>query len=180
MERRSKREKEEGTADVPILHAISTTGTVHRSIMCRDRTMSALLVTTAVSICCLAVVASAFTPTRVSLLSARDFIVVAGSTPPSAEVLLHSSPSPSDVEEEARKLRELASQLRGEVSDFELAKDEVVAAELAEKNKIIEEKQQVRMRYSAEVPILKGDGQTVMERVDFPPRIPDGESVSYF
>ena len=38
-----------------------------------------------------------------------------------------------------------------------------------------EQKDNLRMRYSAEVPILKDMGEEVMERVDFPPRIKGGE-----
>mmetsp|Transcript_4554 Transcript_4554/g.12872 ORF Transcript_4554/g.12872 Transcript_4554/m.12872 type:complete len:246 (+) Transcript_4554:73-810(+) len=89
---------------------------------------------------------------------------------------LHASSTSDDAEDEARKLRELASQLRGEVDAFQQEKDEVAAAEEKERDEIIAAKQETRMRYSAEVPILKGDGQTAMERVDFPPRIKDGKS----
>ena len=39
----------------------------------------------------------------------------------------------------------------------------------------LEEKRSIRMRYSAEVPILKDSGETVIERVDFPPRHDGGK-----
>jgi len=137
--------------------------------------MPALLIFAAVSLCCLVFgVASAFAPPQ-TLLS-RQTIFVSAPRTESATVLLHASSSPSDVEEEARMLRELASQLRGEVSEFQQAKDEVAAAEQEAKNKAIEQEQHIRLQYSAEVPILKSDGTTVMERVDFPPRIPGGKS----
>ena len=89
---------------------------------------------------------------------------------------LHASSAPDGVEDEARKLRELASQLRGEVDAFQKEKDEVTAAEQKTRDEIMAAKQETRMKYSTEVPILKGDGQTMMERVDFPPRIKDGKS----
>lgn len=39
-----------------------------------------------------------------------------------------------------------------------------------------QEKQDIRNRYAVTIPILKGDGEIVMEQVDFPPRIPGGKS----
>ena len=134
--------------------------------------MSALLIFAAVSLGCFVGVASAFAPTQTL---SRQTIFGSAPRTQSATVLLHASSSPSDVEEEARRLRELASQLRGEVSEFQQAKDEVAAAEQEAKNKATEQKQHIRLQYSAEVPILKSDGKTVMERVDFPPTIPGGE-----
>ena len=89
---------------------------------------------------------------------------------------LHASSTSDGVEDEAQKLRELASQLRGEVEAFQQEKDDVAAAEQKARDEVMAAKQETRMKYSTEVPILKGDGQTVMERVDFPPRIKDGKS----
>jgi len=40
-----------------------------------------------------------------------------------------------------------------------------------DQEQIQKDQQDLRMRYSAEVPILKGDGSVVMERCDFAPRI---------
>ena len=81
--------------------------------------------------------------------------------------------SPEDV---ARELREQAEQLRRQVASFEQDKEQAAKAEQQQIEKASREKQEVRNRYSAEVPILKGDGSTVVERVDFPPRWPEGTS----
>ena len=132
---------------------------------------------------CVANVASAFNVIHVSTNNGVPVLVgvVKGgyqyqyNNPLRQQFKLYASPS-TDAEDEARKLRELASQLRGEVDAFQKGKDEVAAAEQKAKDEVIAAKTETRMRYSAEVPILKGDGQTVMERVDFPPRIKDGKS----
>ena len=78
----------------------------------------------------------------------------------------------------AKVLQEKAAALRREVEIFEASKQE----ERDRLNKQVEDKQQekddLRLRYSAVVPILKGDGTIEMERCDFPPRmtkIPDGD-----
>eukprot|EP00566_Odontella_aurita_P028331 CAMPEP_0113554252 /NCGR_PEP_ID=MMETSP0015_2-20120614/16049_1 /TAXON_ID=2838 /ORGANISM="Odontella" /LENGTH=200 /DNA_ID=CAMNT_0000455379 /DNA_START=361 /DNA_END=963 /DNA_ORIENTATION=+ /assembly_acc=CAM_ASM_000160 len=85
-------------------------------------------------------------------------------------------PGDSNPEDEARKLREQAELLRREVEDVERQKQEVARVEREEEEKIESQKRDTRLRYSTEVPILKGDGTTVMERVDFPPRIAGGKS----
>uniref|UniRef100_A0A7S1ZU86 Uncharacterized protein n=1 Tax=Trieres chinensis TaxID=1514140 RepID=A0A7S1ZU86_TRICV len=89
-------------------------------------------------------------------------------------LLASSGDSATSAEEEARRLREQAERLRREVADVERSKQEVAKAEREESERTAAEKRDVRMRYSAEVPILKGDGSTVLERVDFPPRIAGG------
>jgi len=64
----------------------------------------------------------------------------------------------------AKVLQEKAAALRREVEVFEASKQQ--------------EKDDLRLRYSAVVPILKGDGTIELERCDFPPRmtkIPDGD-----
>lgn len=81
--------------------------------------------------------------------------------------------SPEDV---AKELREQAEKLREQVASFQQEKDDVVEAERKQEQKVQEEKQEVRNRYSAVVPILKGDGSTSIERIDFPPRFPDDTS----
>ena len=76
----------------------------------------------------------------------------------------------------AKALQEKAAELRKEVDAFEASKQEEsdkIQNEIQEKQR---EKDELRLRYSAEVPILKGDGTVVMERCDFRPRmtkIPD-------
>lgn len=78
----------------------------------------------------------------------------------------------------AKALQEKAAALRREVEALEASKQEEsdqLQKEIEEKKRQAEE---LRLRYSAEVPILKGDGTVVMERCDFPPRmteIPDGD-----
>uniref|UniRef100_A0A7S3PTY6 PDZ domain-containing protein n=1 Tax=Chaetoceros debilis TaxID=122233 RepID=A0A7S3PTY6_9STRA len=72
---------------------------------------------------------------------------------------------------EVESLRAKAELLRQEVQSFEKGKDNVAKQEQQARDKVAQEKQETRMRYSAEVPILKGDGSEVMERCDFPPRI---------
>ena len=59
---------------------------------------------------------------------------------------LHASSAPDGVEDEARKLRELASQLRGEVDAFQKEKDEVTAAEQKTRDEIMAAKQETRMK----------------------------------
>ncbi len=76
--------------------------------------------------------------------------------------------SPND---EVDDLMAKAEKLRQEVLSFEKGKqDEEDRAQKAQDD-VKQQKQEIRMRYSAEVPILKGDGSEVMERCDFPPRI---------
>mmetsp|Transcript_26781 Transcript_26781/g.54134 ORF Transcript_26781/g.54134 Transcript_26781/m.54134 type:complete len:307 (+) Transcript_26781:59-979(+) len=89
----------------------------------------------------------------------------------------------NDEYSETEKLLEKARQLRDEVSSLQSSK--LQAQELREKTeqserqRVLEEqrqKEEIRMRYSAVVPILKDMGEEVMERVDFPPRIIGGKS----
>lgn len=80
----------------------------------------------------------------------------------------------SSSENEAQRLKEEADALRAEVASFEQQKQDIARQEEEKQQQILSEKQKIRMRYSAEVPILKGDGTTVVERVDFSPRMKDG------
>ena len=94
-------------------------------------------------------------------------------------VALSASPRTSSdpaAEDEARDLRERAETLRREVGDFLREKDDAIRAEEEERDRFEAERRRTRERYSAEVPILKGDGATEMERVEFPPRIDGGGS----
>jgi hypothetical protein len=68
-------------------------------------------------------------------------------------------------------LQEKAAALRKEVEAFEATKQEEsdqLQKEVEDKQR---EKDELRQRYSAVVPILKGNGDVVMERCDFPPRM---------
>ena len=75
-----------------------------------------------------------------------------------------------------KKLREQAEKLRLEVSQLEGEKEKVKQVEEEQRNQVIAEKKEKRLRYSAEIPILKGDGNEVVERVDFPPIIKNNKS----
>ena len=97
-------------------------------------------------------------------------------------VVLHSSSS-SSSDDDTHKLLEKARKLREEVSAVEQSKAEVQkqndAKEQAQRETEMEvqkQKDQQRLRYSTEVPILKDMGEEVMERVDFPPRLKGGKS----
>jgi hypothetical protein len=80
----------------------------------------------------------------------------------------------STKDEEARRFKEEANRIRAEVASFEQEKKNVELEEERKEREIISQKEKVRTRYSAEVPILKGDGSTVIERVDFAPRMKEG------
>jgi hypothetical protein len=84
--------------------------------------------------------------------------------------------SSSEEQNEAEKLRQQAEKLRKEIELFEQKK---IAAEQEERKKLQAEratKAATRERYSAVVPILKPNGETVQERCDFTPKYKDGTS----
>jgi hypothetical protein len=70
----------------------------------------------------------------------------------------------------AEELRKQAQKLRQEVNQFEQTKKDENQKVIKQNKKIQQQKQDEYMQYSAEVPILKGDGTEVMERVQFLPR----------
>jgi hypothetical protein len=74
-------------------------------------------------------------------------------------------------------MKKEAERIRAEVASFEKQKKDVLRKEERRQEQIKSEKLEQRMRYSTEVPILKSDGSTAVERVDFPPRIKDGKYV---
>lgn len=82
-------------------------------------------------------------------------------------------------DDEVERMKKEAERIRTEIASFERSKAEAVQRELQEQEQIKSSKQKKRLQYSAEVPILKGDGSTVVERVDFPPRIKDGTSNTF-
>lgn len=98
--------------------------------------------------------------------------------------ILHmSSSSDADKEDEARRMQEKAEQLRRDIALIEdekavLFKQEQQQAEQEREAQraIRKEQEALRDRYSAVVPILKGDGSTMEEQIDFPPRKTTGES----
>mmetsp|Transcript_13104 Transcript_13104/g.20052 ORF Transcript_13104/g.20052 Transcript_13104/m.20052 type:complete len:238 (+) Transcript_13104:52-765(+) len=87
---------------------------------------------------------------------------------------LLSSPSPND---EARSLQEQAEKLRGEVAAFERSKSAEIDEAYAKKRVAADTRQKKQERHSAVVPINKGDGSEVMERVFFRPLLGDGSRI---
>jgi len=79
--------------------------------------------------------------------------------------------STDDSSSDANTLREKADRLRREVTEFEDSKREKERSDQKARDEILEKKQDERLRYSVVIPILKGDGSTEMERVDFKPRL---------
>ena len=71
----------------------------------------------------------------------------------------------------AKALQEKAAALRREVDAFEASKQEVSNELQKQAEDQRREKDSLRLRYQATVPILKGDGTISMERCDFPPRM---------
>ena len=80
--------------------------------------------------------------------------------------------------EEAERLKEQARKLREEIEAFQEKKDNLEEEERQAIQKELDEKQAFIDRYSAVVPILKPDGTTVEENVQFPPTMgTDGDSI---
>jgi len=78
--------------------------------------------------------------------------------------------------EKARRLREEVSAIESSKMEIQMEKDAKEQARKMEELEMQKQKDNQRMRYSAEVPILKDMGEEVMERVDFPPRLKGGKS----
>ena len=76
-----------------------------------------------------------------------------------------------NAEDEAQALLEKAEKLRKEVESIQEVKREENQKLEEERQAVVKENEELRMRYSAEVPILKGDGSVQMERCDFSPRL---------
>lgn len=81
---------------------------------------------------------------------------------------LHSS-TPQSTAGEAERLKEQARKLREEIESFQKEKNGLQEAERKRIQAELDAKQAVVDRYSAVVPILKPDGSTVEEQVQFPP-----------
>lgn len=78
--------------------------------------------------------------------------------------------------EEAEKLKEKARLLREEIESFQKEKDSLKEDERRAIQAELDAKQTWIDQYSAVVPILKPDGSTVEEKVQFPPRFGSNES----
>jgi hypothetical protein len=77
---------------------------------------------------------------------------------------------------EAKRLREEARRLRQEVEEFEKKR---AAMELAEKKEVQAKMDALVDQYSVVIPILKPDGTTMEEKVQFPPRLDDTKSTIF-
>lgn len=75
----------------------------------------------------------------------------------------------------ARRLREEISAIESSKLQAQNEKDVQRRLRQAEEEAARQQKENLRLRYSAVVPILKDMGEEVMERVDFPPRLKGGE-----
>lgn len=71
---------------------------------------------------------------------------------------------------------EKAAALRREVEEFEARKQRETRELSEQAERAQREKEKLRLRYSAVVPILKPDGSVSMERCDFSPRMVDAAS----
>ena len=82
----------------------------------------------------------------------------------------------SSLEQEAEKLKEQASKLREEIENFQKQKDTIDTTERQKIQTELDKREAYIEKYSAVIPILKPDGKTVEERVQFPPRLKDQDS----
>lgn len=78
--------------------------------------------------------------------------------------------------EKARRLREEVSAIESSKAVIQKGKDAEEEERRMAEDEARAQNDKRRMRYSAEVPILKDMGDEVMERVDFPPRLKGGKS----
>jgi hypothetical protein len=72
---------------------------------------------------------------------------------------------------EAERLREQARKLRKEIEEFESQKEAMEQTEREKMQAELDSRKAVIERYSVVVPILKPDGTTVEEKIQFPPRL---------
>ena len=86
------------------------------------------------------------------------------------------SGSTDDLLEKARRLRDEVSQIESSKAERQREEEEREQERLNEEKEAQRLKNEQRLRYSAEVPILKDMGEEVLERVDFPPRLGGGRS----
>jgi hypothetical protein len=89
--------------------------------------------------------------------------------------VLHSRVS-SVSDDNAQILKEKAEQLRQEISAFEETKSKLEQEKQRQIVETLQEQQALRERYSAILPILKPDGSTIDEQIQFPPYHNDGSS----
>jgi len=115
------------------------------------------------------------------LLASSTFHQVKAFTPSHAFACkftkLQGSSNNDEISTQAEELRVQAAKIRSEISDFEQAKQDEKDKIQAQIEEAKIEKQQIRDQYSVDIPILKGDGSTEIERVDFAPRASKAEGV---
>jgi len=87
-----------------------------------------------------------------------------------------SSGNDNNKIDDVEALQSKAEQLRQEVASIQKEKQDALDTERRQIEQEQSEKLEARLRYSAEVPIFKEDGSTVVERVDFPPLFVSDES----
>jgi hypothetical protein len=76
-----------------------------------------------------------------------------------------------DCDDEVQKLQEKARKLREEIEAFERMKSDMEEQERQQKQQYLDEQQAMIDQYSVMLPILKPDGTTVEEIIQFPPRL---------
>lgn len=90
---------------------------------------------------------------------------------PATNSQLFGSDNGDNDDAAARALQEKAAALRREVEEFEASKQQESDKLQQEADDLRRQSDERRLRYSAVVPILKGDGSVEMERCDFAPRL---------
>jgi len=89
-----------------------------------------------------------------------------------------SSSSDNNKIDDVEALQSKAEQLRQEVASIQKEKQVALDMERRQIEQEQSEKLETSLRYSAEVPIFKEDGSTVVKRVDFPPLfVSDGSRI---
>jgi small-conductance mechanosensitive channel len=84
---------------------------------------------------------------------------------------LEDSSTSQDDEKMILKLKERAQQLRNEIEEFEKQKNDLADEERERQQKLLDDKRAIIDHYSVVLPILKPDGTTVEEKIQFPPRL---------
>ena len=113
--------------------------------------------------------------TAVSAFAPRTAIGRPAACPSGAGVFVRLTPEKSAAEE-AERLKEQARLLREEIESFQKQKDSLEEEERREILAELDAKQAWIDQHSAVVPILKSNGSTVEEKVQFPPRLECNES----
>lgn len=130
-----------------------------------------------VFISCTAATALSFSSPPFSIINHRHASPKATAHQRHLRLSLNSNDDTENLLEKARRLRQEISAIESSKVELQREKDLKDRAQQAAEMEMKERKDNMRMRYSAEVPILKDMGEEVMERVDFPPKLKGGEFV---